>query len=68
MQIAVRALGRADADALVGKTYMERIGIRSGMDGHGLDPHFLAGPDDTERYLAAIGDQYFFKHALTSTP
>jgi hypothetical protein len=36
------------------------------MHGNGLDAHLLACPDDTESDLAAVGDQYFFKHSLTS--
>jgi hypothetical protein len=36
------------------------------MHGDGLDAHLLAGADDPERYLAAVGDQYFLKHTCTS--
>jgi hypothetical protein len=33
------------------------------MDDHGLDAHFAAGALDTERDLATIGDEDFFKHS-----
>jgi hypothetical protein len=36
------------------------------MNGHGLDAHFLARPDDAEGYLTPVGYQYFLEHKNTS--
>jgi hypothetical protein len=41
---------------------MHRVAVSGGMHGHGFDAHFLAGPDDTKRDFAAIGDQNLGKH------
>jgi hypothetical protein len=37
-----------------------------GVDGNGLDAEFLAGPDDAQGDLAAIGDKDFMEHELVS--
>jgi hypothetical protein len=66
MQVAFSALGRSDTDALVSEPYVKRMGVCGRVDSHGFDTHFLAGPDDAERDLTAIGDQYFFEHKRTS--
>jgi hypothetical protein len=33
--------------------------IRLGIDGHGPDAHFPAGPDDPQGDLAPVGDEDF---------
>ena len=48
---------RADADRLVGEADVHRVGVGGRMDGDGLDPDLVAGAVDSERDLAAVGDQ-----------
>src|SRR5574341_1019166 len=62
VQITVGAFRRADADALIGKTHVERVCVGGGVNSDGLDAQFLAGTDDPERNLAAVCNQDFFKH------
>jgi len=38
---------------------MQRVAVGLGMHRHRLQPHFLAGQDDAQRDLAAIGDEHF---------
>ena len=41
---------------------MHGVRIHRGVDGHGGDAELLAGPQDAQRDLAAIGDEDFLKH------
>ena len=61
IQIAARALGRSDADRLVGESHVRAVAVGLGIDGHGLDSQFLTGADDANRDFAAIGDEDFLK-------
>src|SRR5258708_22388462 len=36
---------------------MQRVGVGGGMDRDRLEPHLMAGAMDSERDLAAVGDQ-----------
>ena len=63
-QVTVRRRGLADANRLIGQLHVHRIGIRLGIDGNGADIQFLAGANNPNGNLPAIGDQYFFKHGL----
>ncbi len=63
VQIAARALGRADADGFVRKTRVEAVAVGFGIHGDGADAQILAGADDAQGDFAAVGDQNFFKHA-----
>jgi hypothetical protein len=47
---------------LVGVADVEGVAVGVGVDGDGADAELLAGAQDTEGDLAAIGDQYFSKH------
>ena len=51
---------RADADRLVGEPDVHRVGVGGRMDRDGPDAHLVAGAVDSERDLAAIGDQQLF--------
>ncbi len=42
---------------------MHRIGIGRGMHGDGRDAELLAGAQDAQSDLAAIGDQNLVEHA-----
>src|SRR5215813_5864098 len=61
IQIAARALRRADADRLIGESHMRAVAIGLGVNRDGLDPEFLAGGDDANGDFAAIGDQDLLK-------
>src|SRR5579871_3238355 len=65
VQVALRARGRTDANAFIGKAHMHRIGVRRGMHRHCGDTHLLAGAVDAERNLAAVGNENFFEHLST---
>ena len=40
-----------------GEAHMERVAVGVRIDGDGLEPRVLAGPDDPDGDLAAVGDQ-----------
>ncbi len=63
-QITFRRGWRADQDRFVGHFHMNRILVRLGIDGDGLDPHPASSFDDATGDLAAIGDQDSFEHEL----
>ena len=59
------ARGRgADAHVVVGEADVERLAIGFGVHGHRLNVELAARADDSERDLAAIGDQNFLEHQL----
>ncbi len=62
-QVALGGRRRADGHGLVGRPHVGRRAIGRGVDGDGLESLFMAGADDAERDLAAIGDEDPF-HAL----
>src|SRR5581483_2202897 len=57
VEVGLARRRRADADALVGKPDMHGVGVGGRVDRHGGDAQFLAGAQDAERDLAAVGDQ-----------
>ncbi len=63
-QVTVRRRGLADANRLIRQLHVHRIGVRLGINGNGADIQFLAGANNPNGNLSAIGDQYFFKHGL----
>ena len=64
VQVAVRGPGGADAHRLGGQLDMEGLRVRFGVDGHGLNVHFPAGPQHPQRDLAPVGDQDPLQHGL----
>ena len=62
VQIAVGALGRADAHVLVGEAHVERVLVGLRVDGDGLDAELAAGVDDAEGDFAAVRDQDLLEH------
>ena len=61
VQVAAGALGRSDADRLVGEAHVRGVAVGLGIDGDGLNPQFLAGANDANRDFAAVGDEDLFK-------
>ena len=57
IQVTARALGRADANGLIGKAHMRAVAVGLGIDRYGLNAQFLAGADDANGNFAAVGDQ-----------
>jgi hypothetical protein len=45
--------------SFIGFAHVERGSVGVGVDGHRTDAHLAQGADDTQRDLAAIGDQDF---------
>src|SRR5262249_15418355 len=48
-------------DRLVGHEHVERLAVRLRVHGDGGDAELAAGPDDTHRDLAAVGDEDFLE-------
>ena len=61
VQVAARALGRSDADRLVGKADVRAVAVGLGIDRHRLDAQFLASADDADCNFAAVGDEDLLK-------
>ena len=68
VEIAVLGGGRADAHALVGKAHMHGVGVGGGMHRHRRDAELLAGAQDAQRDLAAVGDEDFIEHFVPFMP
>src|SRR5665647_2083882 len=64
LEVRLARRRRPDADIVVGKADVERLAIGFGVDGNRLDVELAARADDSERDLAAIGDQDFLEHQL----
>ena len=62
VEIAVAGRRRADADALVGEADVHGVGVGGRMHRHGGDAELLAGAQDAERDLAAVGDEDLVEH------
>ena len=62
VEVAVLGGRRADADALVGEADMHGVAVGGRVDRDGLDAELLAGAQDAERDLAAVGDEDFLEH------
>ena len=60
-QVRVRGQWRADADAFVRQFHVHQFGIGRRVNSDGLDALFLTGAQDTQRDLAAVGDQDFLQ-------
>ena len=66
-QVAVGALGRADAIGFVGHLEIGCLAVRFAVDNDGFDAHLAAGANDTESDFAAVGDQNAFIHVSSET-
>ena len=57
VEVGVRGSGAVEAVRLVGQPHEERVPVGLRVDRHTADAGVLAGPDDPDRDLAAVGDQ-----------
>ena len=64
IEIGIAALGRADADALIGEPHMHRVGVSRRMHGNSCDAKLFARAENPEGYFAAIGNQDLLKHVF----
>ena len=62
VEVALGKTRAADAIRLVGKLHVQRVRIGRGINGDGLDAHIAARADNTDRDLAAVGDEHFVEH------
>ena len=62
VQVAFGGACRPDADRLVGQAHVHQIGVGLGVHGDGLNVQGLAGAQNAQRDLAAIGDEDFVQH------
>ena len=56
-QVALGRRRRADPDRAIRQPDVLGVGVRVAVDGDGLHPGLVTGPDDANRDLAAVGDQ-----------
>ena len=64
IEIRLRAWRRTYTDGLIGKTHMEAISVGSTIYRYGLDAHFLAGTNNSQGNLTAVGYQDFLEHVF----
>ena len=57
IKVTVRRGGLSDADCFIGKVKVAGVAVGLGEDRNGLDREFLAGADDSQGYLAAVGNK-----------
>ena len=65
-QVGLSAGGCANVHGLVGQLHMARFLVRIGVDRNGLDAHGAGSGDHTACNLAAISNQDFAEHGLSS--
>ena len=63
IEVGLRRLRRPDTDRFIGQTNMLQVPVYGGMHGNGLDAELAARPEDSQGYLAAIGNDDFVEHA-----
>ena len=62
VQVAIAQAGRPNADRFIGKTHVQRVAICLAIDSNGLDAQLFARANDAQGNLAAIRNEYLFKH------
>ena len=65
IQIAFRRRSRPDTDGLVCQLGMQRLSVGFRIHRNCLNPHLAACPDNADRYLAAVCNQYLSNHLCT---
>src|ERR1700740_1392171 len=66
IEIAQSQLWRPNADGFIGKTDGQRIPVRLTVNRNRADAQFLAGTDNAQGDLPAIGNQDLLKHAFSN--
>ena len=66
LEIALRTRGRADANGLVSKLDMEGLDVGLRVNGDAADAEFLAGADDAQGDLAAVGNEETLDHVRSA--
>ena len=64
VEIGLGGLRRADRNGLIGHVDMQRVAVRLGIDGYGLDAETARGLDDAAGDLAPIGDEKLGEHGI----
>ena len=62
VEVALGCRGRSDADGPVCETRRKRSGVRSRVDGDGLDTELVQRADHPHRDLAAVGNEHAREH------
>src|SRR5579859_515132 len=62
IQVALAARARPDADMLIRHTHRQGVAVSLRMSNDAAYPHLTTRPDNTQRNLAAIGNQNLTKH------
>ena len=57
-EVALRRRGRSDLHHVIGRPHVRRGAVGRGADGHRFQSFFMAGTDDAEGDLSAIGDEH----------
>ena len=65
VEVAVLRLRRPDAHRLVGEQHVLEALVGGRVDRYRLDAQFAAGAQDTQRDLAAVGDDDLLEHCAT---
>ena len=63
-QVGLGGGRRPDQRGGVGQRHMQAVGVGLRIDRHRTNPHLLAGADDADGNLAAVGNQELGKHGL----
>ncbi len=64
-QITFARRRRTDPHGAIRRAHVQRVAIRIGIHGNGLDAHPPRGAHDAARDFAAIGDQQAFEHVTS---
>ena len=68
IQITFRCLRRTDTDCFIRKLGMKSLLVSLRIDCHSFNSHFSACPNNPNRNLATVCDQYFFDHKSILLP
>ena len=66
LEVALRTRGRADANGLVGQLNMEGLNVGLRVNGDAADAEFLAGADDAQGDLSAVGNKETLNHVRSA--
>ena len=63
-EITIRARRRSNADRFIGELHVQRINIGFRINCQGANAQFLAGANNPQGDLAAVGDENFLEHVV----